>query len=371
MPNQRTRAAVNRRHRRTRALSHQYPRRPRTLNNDLFLNTVVGPDSPDTPTLQPIRMNALVPSLNNSTMTSPVQPIVHLSEASVAEQLERHKLRKQSEYEEDSEDFLPMSSDNSNLSNDRNNGSCDSTFMELEDNELEETDLEWLQDNCTNCTNAITTYPFTKNEMDDIITIKLQNSLNKFDKGTCLTRNDLVNQLFSDLRSNLSTPNVDPFIDSPSSVMAIWTTPSRANSKEELASGFTGHPTGKLVFKIPLCEIYVTLGSAKRLLHSFENDWYAVPLFGGKRRRIGNLLGVHGSSMNHGQVPGFVIHKLFTRNEIKSGVTGIDDRSDYPLSLYIHDSTQPLMDVIGYYTPNVYKHFYTSIIKELLTPLQW
>lgn len=371
MPSQRSRAAVNQRHRRTRALSHQYPRRPRALNNDAFLNPIVRPDSPDTPALQPIRMNALVPSLNNSAMASPVQPTSHLPGDVLSEQLRKHELFAQANYEEDSDEFMPISSDTSNLSVDRNSRSCDSTFSELEDNELEKSDLEWINDNCTNCTNAITTGSFTKDEMRNIITIKTQNSTGKFDKGSCITKNDIIDQLSSDLRSNLSTPNVDPFIDAPTSIMSIWSTPSRANSIEELASGFTGHPTGKLVFRIPLSEIYVTLGSAKRLLHSTTRDWYALPLFGGKRRRIGNLIGVYGSSMNHGQVPGFVVYKLFTRDEIKAGVTSIDDRSDYQLSLYIHDSTQPLMDIIGYYTPNVYKHFYTSIIKDLLTPLQW
>ena len=38
------------------------------------------------------------------------------------------------------------------------------------------------------------------------------------------------------------------------------------------------------------------------------------------RRRVGNLSEIYAQSMNHGQIPGFVIYKLFTKDEIEQGV---------------------------------------------------
>ena len=47
-------------------------------------------------------------------------------------------------------------------------------------------------------------------------------------------------------------------------------------------------------------------------IHTF----YAIPLFEGKRRRIGNLAGFIGSSMNHGQIPGYLVYQLCTKEEL-------------------------------------------------------
>ena len=42
-------------------------------------------------------------------------------------------------------------------------------------------------------------------------------------------------------------------------------------------------------------------------------NWYLLPLYGNKRRRIGLQFG---SSKNHGQIPGSKIYKAFTKEEI-------------------------------------------------------
>jgi hypothetical protein len=298
--------------------------------------------------------------LSTSAVSSPLDR-TQLPENLLAEQLLRHQLFSETNYEEDSDEYTNWTSDSNDLLEPLSTKSmqCDSP-----DNELVGSDLEWINEHCVNCTNAISVSPFSKEDFSNILTVKIQNASKKFDKGTCLTKNDIVSMLTADLKSNLKTANIDPFHDNPTSIMAIWATPKKANSLEELSSGLTGYPTGKLVFKIPILEIYVTLGSVKRLLHSSTKDWYALPLFGGKRRRIGNLLGTIGASMNHGQVPGFVVYKLYTKSEIAAGVEATENRDDYPLSLYIHDNTQPLLEVIGYYSPNIYKHVYTSIIKD-------
>ena len=349
-----SRIPIRNRHRRTRAMSRQglYPRRPRAINNDQYL------DVPDSPIAE--RQNALAPSLSTSAMASPIEGS-YLSQNMLAQQLEKHKLFSTTNYEEDSDEYTNWTSESSDISMTVKSTQCDSP-----DSELVGSDLEWINEHCVNCTNPITVSQFSKEDFGNILTIKTQNAARKFEKGTCLTKNDIINMLLADLKSNLSTANIDPFIDNPTSIMAIWTTPKKANSLEELSSGITGYPTGRLVFKIPMLEIYITLGSLKRLLHSTNNVWYALPLFGGKRRRIGNLFGAYGSSMNHGQVPGFVIYKLYTKNEIVAGVEASESKDDYPLSLYIHDNTQPLLEIIGYYAPNIYKHVYTSIIKDLI-----
>ena len=57
-----------------------------------------------------------------------------------------------------------------------------------------------------------------------------------------------------------------------------------------------------------------------RIICRPETNWYALPLYGGKRRRIGNISELYAQSMNHGQIPGYIVYKLFTKDEIEQGV---------------------------------------------------
>jgi outer membrane protein assembly factor BamB len=66
-----------------------------------------------------------------------------------------------------------------------------------------------------------------------------------------------------------------------------------------------------------------------RLIREKKKIWYALPLIGGKKRRIGNLSGTYGINMNHGQVPGFQVFKLFSREDIKTGVRVEETLADY------------------------------------------
>jgi hypothetical protein len=150
--------------------------------------------------------------------------------------------------------------------------------------------------------------------------------------------------------------------------MSIYTTPKR---NDDLVTGFTGKATGKVIIRLQN-NMYITLGSAYKLLHLKDKIMYALPLFGGNKRRIGNLRSFYGASMNHGAIPGEKIFKLYTKNEIESGVIVNDSREDYPLSLFINNNTEPLFNILGIddlsskIEDRVLQNFINSIIKYLI-----
>lgn len=206
-----------------------------------------------------------------------------------------------STFEEDSSAYSFFSSDSSSLD---------------DNSSIPENDVDtWISESCSN-DSPITLLPYDKDDYDDIFTIKLQDKNGKFKKGSCLTRTELSKAFLSDRGK-----------DYPEYIMSIYTTPQNA---EDYVTGLSGKPTVRLVGKMMSNQIYVTIGSIKRIFDEPDNKvWYALPLFGGKRRRIGNILGTYGSSMNHGQVPGYIIYKLFTRKEIEQGAKGVDTLEDY------------------------------------------
>jgi hypothetical protein len=53
--------------------------------------------------------------------------------------------------------------------------------------------------------------------------------------------------------------------------------------------------------------MYITLGSAYR--YFIQMHIICFSLFGGNKRRIGNLQSLYGASMNHGAIPGEIIFK--------------------------------------------------------------
>ena len=138
--------------------------------------------------------------------------------------------------------------------------------------------------------------------------------------------------------------------------MSIYTTPSDFSN-----TGRGGVATGKMVVKIHT--MYITLGSAEKILKSNNKIWYALPLYNGKRRRIGNLDDFFGESMNHGQVPGFVIYKVYTKDEIKEKNEVKESWSDYPL-LFVHDNMKPLVDINN---GGMTKQFVNKVIDDLIS----
>lgn len=181
---------------------------------------------------------------------------------------------------------------------------------------------------CSN-DNIITLEPYTQEE-DPIKIYTLNSKTQKFSKSICITRDELE----SHLRAGLDTKY-------PDMLMTIYTTPPDRN-----ASGHGGNATGKFVVKLPPFNMFFTLGSVERMLKSRTRTWYALPLYGGKRRRIGNLDESFASSSHHGQIPGFVIYKVFTREEIESNVDVRERADDYP-TIFLYNNAKILYDIIG------------------------
>lgn len=191
---------------------------------------------------------------------------------------------------------------------------------------IDVSDSNSIASSCTN-SDPYTLEPYTDEE-PELLIIKVQNSQGKFVKGECVTRELLVSLIKSDEADSYLYSSENPIEYTPKNVMAIWTTPRDKNR-----AGYESKPTGKWVFKLPNL-IYITLGSFKRLMQNKSiNEWYALPLYNNKRRRVGNIRGVFGMSMNHGQLPGFRIFKLFTKEEIRSSVEVKETRDDYPLEI--------------------------------------
>lgn len=170
---------------------------------------------------------------------------------------------------------------------------------------------------CSNV-NIFSLSPYSQE--DAPIMIYLPTSNNTFSKAICITIEELTAFLRSDMHS-----------DTPTNIMSIYSRPRIPDT-----SGIGSYPSGKIVIKLPANNLYVTFGSVKRVLLEHKNAtntvWYAVPLFGGKKRRIGNIRGFFGVSMNHGQIPGFVVYKLFSPNDIHdiNGIVGKESKNDWP-----------------------------------------
>ena len=197
----------------------------------------------------------------------------------------------------------------------------------------------------------ITLEKYTKDQNPILVYIQDANDL--FKKALCVT--------YDELRMYLNTMR-DTSI--PDNIMTLYT----KSKIHDDPSGRGSKPTARIVFKMPVNNMYITMGSMKRIFQSIETNrvWYALPLFGGLRRRVGNLKGIFGPSMNHGQIPGYKIYKLFTQDEITKGVIVKESTNDYP-QFTIHHS-KPLYDLIG--ETQINKLFVNSLLDEVMLMLR-
>ena len=194
----------------------------------------------------------------------------------------------------------------------------------------------WINNNCYSNASIISGESLSQSNYSDVFTIKLLNKTGKFEKGECILKSEFKENMKSDIG------------EIPINLMAIYTKPYNPLKDEDYITGVTSKPTGRFIIKLPsTIPIYITLGSAIRIFKEKNNIWYALPLFGGKRKRIGNIAGSFGSSRNHGQIPGFIIYKLFTKDEIKKNIKVKETTSDYPLSLYVYNNLETLFDILG------------------------
>lgn len=160
-----------------------------------------------------------------------------------------------------------------------------------------------IQSECSNI-NIETLDPFGDDTLPELITIKVYNQNKKsFGSGLCLT--------FSQF---------ERFRNDPDNWNSVYSKPK--GSTTDSTGGETTVPLNKLVLKLPINNIYISAKSCRKIqdfdkANNFPIVLYALPLFEGRRRRIGNVVGMIGASMNHGQVPGSIIYKIFTKSEMK------------------------------------------------------
>lgn len=134
----------------------------------------------------------------------------------------------------------------------------------------------------------------------------------------------------------------------------------RGEKLDDMGRG--GRVSTKIVFNMPF-RMFITLGSLERILTEHRKVWYALPLYGDKRRRIGNLNSRFGVGENHGQVPSFKIYKLYTKEEVTGGIQVVESiQTDYPLVIPSYE-TGSLQDALMNLTVEKY---YKGLLQRLL-----
>lgn len=198
------------------------------------------------------------------------------------------------------------------------NAEEDSDLISNEDSDPESLALTSPLSSHKDCPNPS---PITLMEYDasdnDLFTISILDSKKLFRFKSCLTKSELTNYIQSDQNQV------------PLNIMTIYTKPLNPQSIDDMKTGFTAVPTGKFVIRLPQNQIYVTPLSVYKILHLSNKEWFAIPLFNGKKRRLGNLSGIYGQSLNHGQIPGFKIYKLYSKEEILSKITIKESSHEY------------------------------------------
>lgn len=184
-------------------------------------------------------------------------------------------------------------------------------------------------------------YEFIPNET---IVVKTLNSKNKFDKGECFDKNILKQSIEFALQSLKKE-------ESPSDFMCVWT---NQNTDE---NGYGNKPTLQLLYKLP-SGLFITISSFLKLLKSHPTKWYAVPIY---KKRIGNLLGVFGSSMIHGQLPGYNIYKLYTKEEIKQNLKISEPVDEYSFEIIFANRPVELLinNIFSKHSSLLYYMFYS------------
>jgi hypothetical protein len=187
--------------------------------------------------------------------------------------------------------------------------------------------------NCTNY-NVFTLENYTSD--DDPIQIYTLNNQNIFEISNCIT----IDELTHHLNSGKDTIH-------PSMLMSICTPRSNA--------------TGKIVISLPPNNLFYTYGSIEKIFLNKQNkNWFALPLFGGKRRRIGNLDEAPLIGSLHCQIPGYKVYKLYTQDEINKNIEVKETLSDYPSFLYNN-----LTQLFELGNTNITKNFINNLIDNL------
>jgi len=252
--------------------------------------------------------------------------------------------------EEDSNIIIPINSSKTMLKENYLKNTCNYNLL----NE----NLNYLNNNCNNCEGIYGEY--NDSDIDELVTIKFLNSEKQYEKGICFTKSEFRDYVHSSYNE-----------ENPSNIQAIYTKPLKPQKIEDYISGMTSKATGRIVIKIPSeFSPFVTLNCAHKILQNNDNKiWYALPLFGGKKRRIGGIQSQLIVSGNHGQTPGYIIYKLYTKEEINQDIIVEEKASDYPLSLFLFEPMMQLDFILGLNnlkSEQIYKNFINGIIYFLL-----
>ena len=215
----------------------------------------------------------------------------------------------------------------------------DDSFINENNNEYNESEVPWVRSNCNSDSDIVSMEPYEQTSVDnhDLYVIKTLDNYGKFTNvNMCNLKSSLISQLWSNRN------------EYPSMIKCIYGKPDddivRRTGEQSLLNGMCCKPTD--IFVILVDTILITLQSFIDLISTDTQIWYAVPLYSGKRKRIGNVRGVIGASMDHGQVPGSFIYKLYTKEQILSGIKP-EETNLYPLNdfIFFNDNTINYTDV--------------------------
>lgn len=226
------------------------------------------------------------------------------------------------EFEEDKTFYKYIKTDKSSLiseseTDNEGEGKCESSNNDYLQ-QLTDQNQNWIEKNCYSCLNPITQYNYTENEMSDIVSIKQIDRNGKFKRGHCISVNAFRDSLKRDMME-ISTGQFNP-----QTIFSIYKLKNPNLSVDDLKRGLGTKPTKNLVFllNLPSGSLFIDIESAYKLFHNKDKELYALPLFGGLRRRVGNLKGsLMEISTHHGQIEGYKIYRLLSKHEIESEIT--------------------------------------------------
>ena len=204
-----------------------------------------------------------------------------------------------------------------------------------------ESNVPWVKTNCNYHQDPVTLEPYEQSSVDnnDLFVIKtLDSSGKRFTNiSTCNLKSTLMTLLLSD-RNKKRINN-----DAPSMIKCVYDKPAQRfidrNDLNALSNGICCKPTD--IFIIKVNDLLITLQSFIDLISTDIQIWYALPLYSGKKKRIGNVYGIRGVSMDHGQIPGSHIYKLYTKEQILSSVVP-KETNLYPLNNFIFFSNKTI-----------------------------
>jgi len=185
---------------------------------------------------------------------------------------------------------------------------------------------EWINGKCRN-TNDITLEPFNADDLEDLVIIRMRDSTGEWQKqGVCFDR-DMLRQntevtAFEEVKKN--SPDVDT--GRYTSVMASWVPDGSGRALTD--SGKNGAPGRRIFVRLPT-GTYITLGSYIKIMCSRNREFFMKPLYQGRSIRLGNMYGLAMESQNHGQRGGFVVNKVFTKQEIHNRKRAVETDDEY------------------------------------------